>query len=381
MDVHDVRVLVLWADDRSPNLGVRVLGAGTEALARQAWPDAEFTFYNYGARTAPVRLGSFREIAKEALTRRHGLGRWFSQFDIILDTRAGDSFADIYGLPRLASMCAATEYARRAGVPVVLTPQTIGPFNSRLATAMARRSLKTASVVMARDSESAQASAKLGQPVDVLTTDVVFALDVPEATGARDVVLNVSGLLWHPGPHVGSAAYRATVTAVYDTLTAQGRTVALLAHVLPSDNPDDDIPAVQEFQRTHAPEAEILQPTSLDDVREMLAGAELVIGSRMHACLNALSVGTPAIPLAYSRKFAPLMADLGWPHVIDLRTESVGAADRVAALAEGPSLAAEVAAVRKRAYATLDLAREALAAQVPAGNTPTRPTTPGRPAR
>ena len=47
-----------------------------------------------------------------------------------------------------------------------------------------------------------------------------------------------------------------------------------------------------------------------------------MIGSRMHACLNALSVGTPAIPLAYSRKFAPLLGDLGWAHVVDLRTQA-----------------------------------------------------------
>ena len=53
-------VLVQWADDRSPNLGVRVLGTGTETLARRAWPGARFTFYNYGARPAPGRVGGGR---------------------------------------------------------------------------------------------------------------------------------------------------------------------------------------------------------------------------------------------------------------------------------------------------------------------------------
>ncbi|ASK65550.1 hypothetical protein CFK39_06540 [Brachybacterium avium] len=32
--------------------------------------------------------------------------------------------------------------------------------------------------------------------------------------------------------------------------------------------------------------------------RKTIAGARLLIGSRMHACLNALPVGTSAIPLA-----------------------------------------------------------------------------------
>ena len=42
----------------------------------------------------------------------------------------------------------------------------------------------------------------------------------------------------------------------------------------------------------------------------------------MHACLNSLSVGTPAIPLAYSRKFAPLLADSGWTRCVDLRNSA-----------------------------------------------------------
>ena len=360
-----MKVLVLWADDRSPNLGVRVLGAGTEALARRVWPDAEFVFYNYGSGTAPVRLGSAKAVIAEAVTRRAGLGAWFAQFDVILDTRAGDSFADIYGLPRLAAMCASTEVAARQGVPVVLSPQTIGPFESKVAGLLARRSLKTASLVMARDSTSADAAARLGRPVDVATTDVVFALDVPEPESSLDVVLNVSGLLWQPGPHVDSATYRATVAAVYDALVAAGRTVSLLAHVLPAPTSDDDAAAVAEFAATHAPEAEILRPTSLNHVRQLLAGASLVVGSRMHACLNALSVGTPAVPLAYSRKFAPLMADLGWSHVIDLRSDADSAPERLVELAGRAELRSEVVGLRERAYATLDRATESLAALRP----------------
>ena len=355
-----MRVLVLWADDRSPNLGVRVLGAGTEALARRVWPDAEFVFYNYGARTGPVRLGSVKDVAIEAVLGRRGLKAWFAGFDLVLDTRAGDSFADIYGLQRLAAMSASTEMAHRAGVPVVLTPQTIGPFGSRTATALARRSLRTASLVMARDTQSAVAADLLGRPADLLTTDVVFALEVPESDATRDVVLNVSGLLWHANPHVDAATYRRTVADVYDAFTSAGRTVSLLAHVLPSDHPDNDVPAVQEFARTHAPDAEVLQPSSLTDVRRMVAGASLVVGSRMHACLNALSVGTPTVPLAYSRKFAPLLSDLGWVHVLDLRNGEADVAGQVTDIAGRPGLADAARSTRSRAVDALDDAARAL---------------------
>lgn len=363
-----VRILVLWADDRAPNLGVRVLGAGTEALARRVWPDAEFVMYNYRSAAAPIPLGSMKSLGREALTRQRGLGDWFRSFDLVLDTRAGDSFTDIYGLGRLRSMAAAAEYAVRAGTPVVLSPQTIGPFASRTGRAIAKRSLSSASLVMARDTASAAEAIRLGRHVDVVTTDVVFALDVPKPGRQRDAVLNVSGLLWQPNPHVDVESYRATVREIHDALVADGRTVTLLAHVLPSNSPDDDVPALKAFRQEHAPTSELLIPRSLPEVRQVLAGAALVIGSRMHACLNALSVGTPALPLAYSRKFAPLLADLGWSHVVDLRAPT-DAVQRVRMLSDSDGIAGQVAEVRERAAARLQLATELLAGDRPSERT------------
>jgi polysaccharide pyruvyl transferase WcaK-like protein len=79
----------------------------------------------------------------------------------------------------------------------------------------------------------------------------------------------------------------------------------------------------------------------------------------MHACLNALSVGTPAIPLAYSRKFEPLLDDLGWRATVDLRT-STDHVDDVMRLAADDALLAGVGAVRERAEAALGPAEAAL---------------------
>jgi len=79
----------------------------------------------------------------------------------------------------------------------------------------------------------------------------------------------------------------------------------------------------------------------------------------MHACLNALSVGTPAVPLAYSRKFEPLLAGLGWNHTVDLRSDPDPVPSVLTALAD-PALASDVDGVVRRAHATLLLAEESL---------------------
>lgn len=354
-----MRVLVLWADDESSNLGVRALAEGSAALVRSVWPDAQVDFQHYGRGSAPMGIGRPRSLAREWVTRRHGLVTWLRSFDLIVDTRSGDSFADIYGVERLFSMSVITELAARAGVPVVLGPQTIGPFRTVRGRLVARRALRTAALVLSRDANSTKQAADLGRPVDLQTTDVVFAIPAPERQVVRDVVFNVSGLLWSPNPHVDSESYRRTVHDLYQELTSQGRKVSLLAHVLDSSVADNDVPAIREFVELNGLDAEVLIPSSLTHVRELVASANVVVGSRMHACLNALSVGTAAIPLAYSRKFAPLLAGLGWNHTIDLRTHP----DPVDAVLEQlaiPDLAVQATAVRDRARASLLQAEHAL---------------------
>jgi polysaccharide pyruvyl transferase WcaK-like protein len=84
----------------------------------------------------------------------------------------------------------------------------------------------------------------------------------------------------------------------------------------------------------------------------------------MHACLNALSGGVPAVPLAYSRKFAPLLAQLGWTYGVDLRTAADPVGDVLAALAS-PGLDDQVHEVRARADKSLALATELLRAAGP----------------
>jgi polysaccharide pyruvyl transferase WcaK-like protein len=308
-----------------------------------------------------MRLGDPGALAREWIINRHGLRRWLRGFDLVFDTRSGDSFADIYGLRRLASMSALTEFARRSGVPVVMGPQTIGPFESRRGSLIARHDLRRATQVMSRDSQSAAYATHLGRAPDRRSTDVVFAIDQPEPGLKRDVVLNISGLLWNPGRHVDSSAYRATVHSLYRGLVERGRSVSLLPHVLDSPLPDNDVPAVREFAAEFAPDAEVVVPSSLEDARSVLAGAEVVFGSRMHACLNAMSVGTPAIPLAYSRKFAPLLADLGWPHSVDLRTEAAPAVTALAML-DNADLHAGIERLREGARVALQEAESSLRA-------------------
>ena len=341
-----MRVLVGWADDSSPNLGVRALGQGSRDLLSQVWPDAEFVYMNYGSRPSAVPWRP-RSLIKERFLGRSGMMDWLSTFDVLWDTRSGDSFADIYGMRRHWTMSLIHEFAAQAGVVTVIAPQTIGPFHSRVARVMARRNLKRSSLVFARDAQSAAAAAQLGRPVDLTATDMVFGLRQPERLAERDVLLNVSGLLWQPNNHVDYESYRRAIRMVITELIGQGREVTLLPHVLDSPDHDNDVPIANALHEEFGGTLDVYFPDTLDDARSVIASSQVVIGARMHACLNALSTGTPAVAMAYSRKFAPLLGAIGWNHVVSLSSESDIGAATLDALGDG-TLAAQARATQKR---------------------------------
>ncbi len=355
-----MRALILWAEPASTNLGVQALARGCESLLGQAFAGATTANQGFGKGDAPVRVGDWRRQAWRVASRNDELVSWVRGFDLVVDTRGGDSFSDIYGLRRLATMGLMIEIAKRAKVPVVLSPQTIGPFDTRAGRVLARRTLRQAKLVFTRDSVSTSVARQLSGREPAQATDVVFALPpvVPDET-TRDVVINPSGLLWSPSPHVDYLHYRRTVTELCSQLMAAGRRVSLLAHVLDSVLVDNDVTAVRELAADLGPACEVVIPSGLDDVRSILASARLVVGSRMHACLNALSVGRPAIALAYSRKFAPLLSDLGWNRTVDLR-DPIDHVAAVRAAADDATLDHDVSLLRERADERIEFARQVL---------------------
>lgn len=316
-----LRVLLLRADSRSANLGVRVLAEGTAALVRQAWgPSTTVHLQNFdGGDTGQ----SFNKaaIAKDVFRKNGPIKSTLRKYDVVIDVCGGDSFTDSYGLKRLGLILYTQSASQKLRIPTMLSPQTIGPFTNRVARALASRSLKRMTMVLSRDKASEQYSASLGRPVDLSATDVVFALPAPTTPKTRDIVLNVSGLLWNENSHVDSTVYRASVHSLIAALQERGHPITFMPHVLDNPRSDNDVPIAVELAHQYETTTDLAVPTSLQDARSIVSSARLVIGSRMHACLNAISTGTPAIPWAYSRKFAPLLEDIGWDEVVDLRTD------------------------------------------------------------
>ncbi|SMH34772.1 Polysaccharide pyruvyl transferase family protein WcaK [Rathayibacter oskolensis] len=352
-----MKVLLLRADNQSPNLGVRVLAEGTTALVRAAWgEDCIVHLQNYDGGDTGVSFNK-SAVMRDVLSRNGPIRSTLRKYDVVIDVCGGDSFTDIYGMKRLALILYSQRTSQKLGVPTLLGPQTIGPFTGRISRALAARSLKGMSLVLARDRASQAEAAGLGRPVDLSATDVVFALPVPEVSKTRSVVINASGLLWNPNKHLDHVGYRDNTRALIREMLLRGHDVSVMPHVLDSGNSDNDVPVARDLAAEFGTSIEVIEPSSLAEARRITASARLLIGARMHACLNSLSTGTPAIPWAYSRKFAPLLDDIGWYHVVDPRTDDDPVGSTLAILDQNgdlDGLAEEASGVRARATERLD---------------------------
>lgn len=319
------RVLVMWAEPSSPNLGVRALATGVQELIG---PDAEVTFASHHS---PLTSGalSVKRLVKALVVPGDALIRELRSFDLVIDLGEGDSFATIYGPKRYAKMILSKLAVLRAKPPLILAPQTLGPWEGRVAHVAARHVQRRAAAVWARDSASAARATVLGVENVRLASDLVFAIAQPPTTRSEPrsqrALFNVSGLLWNQNPHIDFQAYRHLIRECITALLDEGASVDLLVHVASATTEDDDLVVAHDLAREF-PSTAVLAPDGLERVRAEIAAVDMVVGSRMHACLNAVSVGVPAVPLAYSDKFESLFADLHLKHFCDLRREPERAA-------------------------------------------------------
>lgn len=313
-----------------------------------------------------VKVG-YKDLVKPG----SALHRTIDRCDLFFDIGAGDSFSDIYGWRRFGLIVASKWFAARRA-PLVMSPQTIGPFATARSRIAATRIMKKTRTVYARDEKSLAVLNDMGLGDRArLTTDVAFALPYarPADKGARDlngrvrVGLNVSALLYRRDIAAGdrivmTVDYPKLIDAVIARLTADPRVeLHLVPHVLAIGMEHEDDYAVAETLKARYPML-VLPPrfAGPSAAKSYVADLDLLIGSRMHATIAALSSNTAVLPFGYSRKFSGLFGSLGYPVVGDLTAQDEGALLGLldAAMADLPGLTAESVKANSEAQRRLD---------------------------
>jgi polysaccharide pyruvyl transferase WcaK-like protein len=373
-----LKVCLLGASFATNNLGVSALTAGAIQAILHRFPEAEIVLLDYGKqrlqydfqvgdRKVPVQLVNMRFSQKLYLPnhilvliltalilklipfqklRAYIISKnfWLKQIDeagLIAALAGGDSFSDIYGLGRLFYMALPQLLVLLMGKKLFLLPQTLGPFHSRIARAIAKYIINHASLTYSRDLIGQELVKKIPGLERLngklrFCYDVGFVVDpIPAHSMALDCLLekkkancrvigiNISGLLFIGG-YTRNNMFGLRVDyheLIYDTIHFLLRkpdvVVLLVPHVFgPPTHAESDVTVCTKIY--HELKAAYKDRLFLargdynqNEIKYIIGLCDFFVGSRMHACIAALSQFIPAVAISYSHKFFGVMQTVG----------------------------------------------------------------------
>ena len=380
-----MKVCIQGADFETNNMGVSALAVGSVHAILHCHPEAEVFILSYEKlpKTYTIQLPE-RQVAVPLVNMRFSLRFWLrnniafllfltvlmkllpfpalrrrwiggnnclrhlDESDLVLAISGGDSFSDIYGLARFFYVSLPQILALWAGKKLVLLPQTLGPFKSRLAQAVAKYVMKRAEAVYSRD----RAGVKMGTemlgangaaPKLRFCYDVGFALDpippervdvvgwadrikdlgsrIQSETGAPLVGLNVSGLLFGGGYSRNNmfglrVEYDKLMYDLIDFLICQkDADVLLIAHFFGQHVESDATVCGRVYdtlkEKYRGKIGWVRGSYDQSEIKYIIGQCDFFVGSRMHACIAAASQCVPAVSIAYSDKFIGVMETVG----------------------------------------------------------------------
>ena len=306
--VSECEILKKIADDN--NIDLRVIcfesGIGANDFRNATDVNVELQYYTYGP----------------------GMIKKFKKCDLIIDVTGGDSFADIYGSKVFLVGILLKFYALLGCKNVVLAPQTIGPFKSKVNKAIANFYMSFVKHIFLRDEISAIALNKNNCKKMKNTADMAFLLPYEKTDkGNGQVGINISGLLYDTENALlrnSQLDYQRFCHDLIELLTRYGKEIVLVSHVIGDEKTitDNDYYASLKVKEKY-PHVEISPVFSNPvEAKSFISGLDFFIGARMHAVIAAVSSGVPAIPIAYSRKFKGVFEPVGYNESLDALTLS-----------------------------------------------------------
>lgn len=226
----------------------------------------------------------------------------------------GDGFSDIYNTRTFLIRLPETEIAMCYGIPLIVLPQTLGPFEHESNRKIGEKILRYAEKVYVRDDKYIKELDEYGIKYEK-TKDLSFYMkpqpwnvDIKE----NAVGINVSGLAY--SNHFRTLAgkfdqYPNLIDKLITYYRDKGYPVYLIPHsynyTCPEIDNDDMVACRQAYNKLEDKRNVVLldQDLTSPQVKYVISKMSFFIGTRMHANFAAIYTGVPVFGLAYSYKF------------------------------------------------------------------------------
>lgn len=222
---------------------------------------------------------------------------------------SGFAFSDQWGAKPTRDFAKLARHYRAAGKPVILLPQALGPFEHADIGQSFRSISESACRIYARDNRSlgyARAVAAPGADIRICP-DMTFPVgaEFHDAREGRPACLVPNARMLDQG-RLSEEEYLGALGAVANAL--EGRVpVRILVH----DASGADRRLAEALNARLATPASVIEETDPWKIKSEIATASMVIASRYHSLVAALSCGVPSLAIGWSHKYDELLSDFG----------------------------------------------------------------------
>lgn len=270
-------------------------------------------------RLAPhlLKWGDFiSSFVPNKFANNYGIARR-CDIDAFIDI-SGYSFGDKWGAANCKVISRRIGEMHKRKKPTVFMPQMFGPFEKENVREAFLPAFANASLVYARDEVSFECLKQINSTNReiLLTPDITITAkpkppaDIPPSPYACVVpnkrMLDKTGGLW-------SERYIGTLSAAIKELQLQN----IRPYVLIHDGADEDLAVGKKLlENVGLSEDSLLMHDDPLVIKGYIASSTMLIGSRFHAIVAALSTATPAIAIGWAHKYEMLLKDFGIPEFV-----------------------------------------------------------------
>lgn len=272
------------------------------------------------------------------LSRFTKIGRILKTTSFVAAINGGDGFSDIYGTKIFESRLFETHLAMKAQIPLIILPQTLGPFKNKLNLQTAEKILQYASKVYVRDLkfksdlERMKVTFEVVKDLSYYMKPEKFDIKIePNAVG-----LNVSGLCYSNEFRDLSGYfdnYPQLIDNIIKYFQKKDIPLYLVSHSYNYFNPEisnDDLQVSKQVYTNLNNKTNVYlidKNLTSPQTKYVISQFDFFIGTRMHANFAAIYTHIPVFGLAYSYKFAGTFTQHGlsecYALILNLKLEDI----------------------------------------------------------
>jgi polysaccharide pyruvyl transferase WcaK-like protein len=279
-----------------------------------------------------LKVIPFKNLKKNVIKKDSCL-KTICDSDVVAAISGGDSFSDIYGLERFIFITLPMFLTIFLERPLFHLPQTIGPFKKYSTKILAKYILKKSIMVCTRDRKNIDELKEVmgkkyddnkfrfcydvGFVIDSIRpkTDFINMLEKLKGDDGNLIGINVSGLLAMGGYNKKNlfglrCDYNKLINIIIKRfLEMENIKIILIPHLYGGNEIEESDETIcnkiyMQYRDIYKERIELsCGRYNQNEVKYIIGMCDFFIGSRMHACIAALSQGVPAVAIAYSKKF------------------------------------------------------------------------------